>query len=120
MDHTCEHCHVQIPEGQRQASHCAHIHGRKSQATRYDPDNALNLCAKCHREFTDHPTDFAHWLQEYLGEGHLDILREKAHSIKKWGKGEKDDMLKHYRAEVARIRKCRAEGQQGRIEVTGW
>ena len=120
VDHTCERCNIHIPEGMRMSSHCAHIHGRKSQATRYDPDNALCLCAKDHYYFTDHPTEFAAFLRDYLGEGHLEIIREKSHSIKKWYKGEKDEMRKHYQQELKRIRADREKGIVGRIEVTGW
>lgn len=119
-DYTCEHCSVYIPEGERQACHCAHIHGRKHQSTRYDPMNAVCLCAKCHYWFTDHPTEFTYWLHEYLGEGHMDILREKARGIKKWVKGEKDEMRKFYQSELARIRAARNSGITDYIDVTGW
>ena len=120
VNYTCEHSGIYIPEGERQACHCAHIHGRKNQSTRYDPDNAVCLSAKSHYYFTDHPTEFTYWLEEYLGEGHLDLLREKARQIKKWYKGEKDEMYKHYKAELKEMRRKRADGDTGRIDFVGW
>lgn len=114
---TCEYCGIKV-EGR--SAHCAHIHGRKSQATRYDPDNAVCLCAKDHYYFTDHPTEFTRWLENYLGEGHLDILREKVNRIKKWYKGEKDEMLKHYKEQKKSLKEKRDEGEIGRIDFEGW
>jgi hypothetical protein len=118
--YTCEHCEKHIPEGYRMAAHCAHIHGRKNQSTRYDPDNAICLCAGCHYKFTDHPTEFTYWLHEYLGDGHMEILREKVNRIKKWGKGEKDEMRKQYQGELKRIKYLRENGEVGRLEFIGY
>lgn len=120
VDYTCEHCGTFVPTGERQACHCAHIHGRKHQATRYDPDNAVCLCAKCHYWFTDHPTEFTYWLHQHLGDGHMEILREKVRAIKKWIKGEKDEMRQHYRKELERMRERRSNGEIGRIDFEGW
>lgn len=119
-NYTCEYSGVYIPEGERQACHCAHIHGRKNQSTRYDPDNAVCLSAKWHYYFTDHPTEFTRWLQDYLGEKHLDILRDKAMGIKKWTKAEKEEMYKHYKNELKIMRQKRDNGQTGRIEFVCW
>lgn len=119
-NYTCEACGTHIPEGNRQAAHCAHIAGRKNQATRYDSDNAVCLCAKHHFYYTDHPLEFAEWLKYYLGETRYEIVRDKANRIKKWGKGEKDEMLKHYRAELKRLRKLREQGETGFLEFTNW
>lgn len=120
VDFTCEHCKTYIPEGQRQACHCAHIHGRKAQSTRYDGDNAVCLCAKCHYYFTDHPTEFTYWLHEYLGDGHMDLLREKLNTLKKFYKGEKEEMNKFYKNELKKIQQRRKDGEKGRIDFTSW
>ena len=115
-NYTCEKCGIYTPEGKaRLACHCAHIHGRASNATRWDADNAVCLCAACHREFTHHPTDFYRWLKDYLGEGYLQILSEKAHSVKKWTKADKEAMYQHYKNEHKLMLQRRKEGVQGRI-----
>ena len=115
VDWTCEHCGKYVPEGERQAFHCAHIHGRKSRATRWDANNALGLCASCHYHFTDHPDDFSRWCRKYLGDGYMDMLSEKAHSIRKWTKAEKEEMYQHYKNEYEEMMKQRRMGVTGRI-----
>jgi len=43
---------------------CAHIYSRKFGSVRFDEDNALCLCAKCHRWGHDHPLEFADFAHE--------------------------------------------------------
>jgi hypothetical protein len=112
-DHTCEHCGKY--EGKTQSCHCAHIHGRASRATRWCADNVICLCASCHFNFGTHPTEFTNWLREYLGQGYLDVLSERAHSIKKWTKHDKEEMYKHYKDEYKIMMKARNNGVEGRI-----
>jgi len=91
----CEHCKKTF---EPYLAHCAHIHSRKKQAVRLDPDNALCLCLFCHRHFTDNPNQFETWLIEYKGKEHLDRLRVKANQIKKWRPGEKEKLIKNLAA----------------------
>lgn len=46
----------------------AHIISRRIHATRWDPDNAVAICAGCHYAAHQHPLDFAAWVKERLGE----------------------------------------------------
>lgn len=54
----CEYCGRTEPEVQLQ---CAHWISRRYSNIRCDPENAFCLCARDHRWFTDHPTEFGRW-----------------------------------------------------------
>lgn len=102
----CEHCGKGF-SGLVQGFECCHIFGRANKSTRWDTDNAVALCSACHRRFTEHPLDFHHWLSVYLGEAHLEILREKKNVIFKTTKAIRAEISKHYREE---FRRMEAEG----------
>ena len=61
--------------------------------------NAVALCYACHQRFTANPLDFHHWLHSYLGEGHMDLLRERRNAILKTNKALRAEIAKHYREE---------------------
>lgn len=56
----CESCFRTPPNVQLQ---CAHIISRRYSNTRADLRNAFSLCAGCHRRYTDHPLEFAKFVQ---------------------------------------------------------
>ena len=43
---------------------------------------------------------FAEFCNEYLGEGHMEILREKARGFMKDNKATRDEIAKHYREQI--------------------
>lgn len=43
----------------------AHIISRRYNNTRCDLDNAICLCASCHRHFTDHPVKFGEFVMRH-------------------------------------------------------
>lgn len=43
---------------------------------------------------------FADFCNSYLGEGHMEILREKSRGIMKDSKATRDEIAKHYREEI--------------------
>lgn len=59
---------------------CAHIFTRWRWQTRWDPDNAVGLCRRCHAWYTDHPNQWEEWVITVVFEGdavaygHLDNL----------------------------------------------
>jgi hypothetical protein len=61
----CEHCGATPDQVQLQ---CAHWISRRYAWTRTHGSNAFCLCAKCHRWFTDHPTEFSRWAIRQRGE----------------------------------------------------
>jgi len=61
--------------------------------------NAVCLCHYCHRTFTANPLAFSAWLEQYKGEAHLAILREKWLVLMKTNKLLRAEIAKHYREE---------------------
>lgn len=71
----CEKC------GSKTNLQCAHIYSRRYRNTRWDSLNALCLCAGCHFWAHQNPLDFAKFVEERLGEGTCEEIRQRAHSI---------------------------------------
>jgi hypothetical protein len=53
--------------------------------------------------FTENPLEFHAWLECHLGQGHLDLLREKKNTIFKTTRAVRLDIAKHYRDEFRRM-----------------
>jgi len=47
--------------------------------------------------------EFADWLSQYFGEGHMDLLREKRNEIMKTNKDLRKEISDHYRAEYRKM-----------------
>ena len=47
-------------------------------ATRWSPYNAKCLCFTCHRKWHENPVESFIWVEGYLGEGLLQVVRELA------------------------------------------
>lgn len=117
---TCELCSRQFPEGTRQSLHCSHLFGRRYLGTRFHPDNCFSLCAGCHMKMGENPVEHHEWARKRLGDGLIDILREKAQKVRKLPKHEKEAMYKHYKDELVRLRLLRKLGDTGRLEFASW
>jgi hypothetical protein len=96
--HVCESCGK--VEGRME---CAHIYGRSAKSVRWSLDNAVCLCHYCHMKFTANPLEFTAWLQEELGEGHMEMLREKWQVLMKTNKELRKEIAKHYREEFKKM-----------------
>ena len=75
-----------------------HIFSRKNAATRWDVNNGICLCVGHHTmssKFSAHGNSiaFTYWLEEYKGSDFIDDLSNNAHSVKKWFKFEKEELL---------------------------
>ena len=114
-NYTCENCGYQT-QGKCTSIQCAHIISRKYKLTRYHPDNAFCLCAKCHMNFTDHPLLFADFVKSKQGEELPAIIREIAYSKRKVIKLEWEDMYKDYRAQLKEMQSKRDAGEVERID----
>ena len=90
----------------------SHYHGRGKWGVRFNVDNAEALCYGCHQYLGANPILHSEHKLELMGEGCIDILREKANdtSLGRSAKREVKDIAKHYRAEFKRIYDLRAEG----------
>lgn len=96
--HVCESCNK--VEGRME---CAHIYGRAAKSVRWSMDNAVCLCHYCHMRFTANPLEFTKWLEETLGEGHMEMLREKWQVLMKTNKQLRKEIAKHYREEYKKM-----------------
>ncbi len=101
---------------------CAHIHSRRHQYLRHDPQNAITLCTSHHMWFTANPTLFTAWLSQYepVGENALEMLVEKLRIKHKWLKGMKKEARAHYRQELINLKQARDQGANGRVEFVGF
>lgn len=57
---------------------CAHILSRRYANTRFDPQNAVPLCARCHVFFTHRPLEWEEWVVGRIGGDAYRELRKKA------------------------------------------
>ena len=63
-------------------------------------DNAVCLCRYHHRYFTANPVEFTDFLTNTWGQGHMDLLREKANQIYKTTKELRKEISAHYREQL--------------------
>ena len=82
-----------------------HIFSRKNAATRWDVNNGICLCVGHHTmssKFSAHGNSiaFTYWLEEYKGSDFIDELSTKAHSVKKWFKFEKEELLEELNKQI--------------------
>lgn len=98
----CQRCYHTFPVG-AQNLHCSHIFGRR-HATRFDPMNAVALCAACHFFFTENPVEHTRWAERYMGIQQLESLRVRAHRVtKSTRKYDRAAATKHFREEAKRF-----------------
>lgn len=116
----CDACGKFYPAGNRMGLHCSHYFGRRYKGTRWHPDNAWSHCYGCHSKFEGDPYMFTRWVTERLGEGRVEILREKAYAVKKLSASDKKEMAAHFRQELKRLEALRKQGATGRLEFEGW
>ncbi|MDG6880963.1 Bacteriophage Lambda NinG protein [Phocoenobacter uteri] len=118
-NYTCERCGKQYDKSSA-GLHCSHNFSRRHRTIRWCKENALALCFSCHSWYEGNPPDSGVWLEEKLGIGAVEILREKMNSKMKVPKTEEKDIAKHYREELKKIEKARANGVCGIVEFESW
>ena len=64
--------------GSTERLQCAHIVSRRYRATRWDNDNAVALCSRCHTNYTHHPLEWHEWVDRTFGDAHYGLLRAQA------------------------------------------
>lgn len=74
----CEKC------GTDKNLQCAHIISRRHYSTRWDPENALCLCKRCHIYWMHkEPHEFVQWFDDKFGGDLYNQLKERANKVKK-------------------------------------
>lgn len=72
---------------------CAHIFSRTYRNTRWDLNNLICLCARCHFQAHKQPTEFTDLVKVYLGEDKYFFLKCTHYSIKRWTVPEMQELL---------------------------
>ena len=89
----CDKC------GSRLKVQCAHVFSRHNMSVRWDFDNALPLCWRCHFWWAHkEPIQFNDFVAKKLGAIHFNLLKARVLRIKKWEQWELlalRDELKH-------------------------
>lgn len=98
---SCEVCFAYV--GKTQGLHCSHFQGRRKQATRLDPQNAISACFTCHRKLEEDPDFHRHYFKKRLGEKNYDALILKANTGRK---PDKDLIYIFLKSEIKRMAKC--------------
>jgi hypothetical protein len=113
----CEYCHKQY-DSTSSGLHASHYFGRRSYAVRYDPDNIFAHCYYCHNFLGSNPDIFREWAHSILGEGRIQILRERRDNIDvaKYIKKNIKDVSNHYKLQYELMLKSRQSGNTARIE----
>ncbi len=55
----------------------SHYHGREEKSVRFDEDNAIGVCGKCHQYLGAHPHEHSEIFKKRLGEEGYDLLRSR-------------------------------------------
>lgn len=118
-DWKCEKCGVQY-ERNSMGLHCSHIFSRRHRTIRWCKGNVQALCFPDHQWFGGNPADSGIWVANYLGEAHIEILREKRDSRVKVPKTDERLIAKHYREQLKIIQQKRLDGQDGYIDFISW
>ena len=76
--YTCQRCSA-IHLENSQGLHAAHMFTRRTQATRFDPDNAMALCYGCHQFADSHSAEKEALFRARLGDEAFEALAARAH-----------------------------------------
>ena len=96
---------------------CSHDRSRRYVLTRYDHRNAICSCSGCHRKTTEDHDYHVEAFRQIKGQEDRTIMRELSMSMGRLKKWEKDDIRKHWQAEMLRIKNLRLNGITGKIEL---
>lgn len=115
----CQKCGKQYDKSST-GLHCSHNFSRRHRTIRWCKENALSLCYGCHSWFGGNPADSGRWLEQFIGEGTLDLLREKMNSRVKVPASEEKEIARHYREQLKLIEEKRECGEDGYIDFESY
>ena len=73
----CQHC------GSKNNLQCAHIFSRKNLSVRWDPENAVCFCYRCHFYWAHrNPIEYTEWVKQFKDIGVLQFRIAHAKPIK--------------------------------------
>ena len=118
-DWTCEKSGVKFERGSM-GLHCSHIFSRRHRTIRWCKENAQALSYNAHQWFGANPADSAVWLEETLGEGHIQLLREKRDSRVKIPRSEEKAIATWYKNEHDKLIDRRMNGETGKLDFLSY
>jgi len=118
-DWTCNKCGGKFERGAK-GLHNSHVFSRRHRTIRWCKENGQSQCFSCHQWFGGNPVDSGVWIAEVLGQGVIDVLREKMNSRAKVTKQEEKEIAKHYREQTKIIEEKRLSGETGYIDFESW
>ncbi|AUR93089.1 NinG protein [Vibrio phage 1.182.O._10N.286.46.E1] len=118
-DYTCKRCGKQYDQSST-GLHCSHNFSRRHRTIRWCKDNAIPLCYSCHQWYGGEPLDSGRWLEDFIGLGTVELLREKMNSKIKVTKLEEKEIAKHYREQLKLIQERRESGEVGYIDFISY
>lgn len=119
-DWTCARCGREFPDRKGQDAHCSHFYSRKYNSTRWFPDNAVLLCASCHRITTDDHHEHVRLFESLLGETRYAMLVERKAKLFRYRKADKDAMKAHYKSQLENLKAHRTRGATGVLAVAAY
>lgn len=84
---------------------CGHYHSRRHMGTRWSEDNAHAECNACNRFSSEHLIGYRERLLRKIGETRFNMLAVQAREVRKWSDFELEQLIIHYKKEVARLSK---------------
>lgn len=85
----CDRC------GKTESLQCSHVVSRRHLQTRWDLDNAIPLCYRCHIHWQHkEPHEFVRWFDDKYGGKLYDELKKRANKIEKIDYEGKYELLK--------------------------
>ena len=118
-DYVCDRCKKQYDKSST-GLHCSHNFSRRHRTIRWCKENCIPLCYSCHQWFGGEPLDSGKWLEDFIGIGTVELLREKMNSKVKVSKLEEKEIAAHYRKQLKIIEDKRAAGVTGYIEFESY
>lgn len=119
VNYTCQRC-GKAYDSSSSGLHCSHNFSRRHRTIRWCKENAISLCYACHEWFGGNPADSGRWLENFIGIGTVDVLREKMNEKMKVSKLEEKEIAKHYREQLKLIQEKRASGECGDIDFVSY
>ncbi len=118
---TCERCDKYFPEGNaRKGLHNSHYYGRGGKSTRWFFDNCDSLCYGCHKFMERARAEYDAFKRKKLGDIRFDELTLRANKPRKYIKHEINEMRKHLREELARMKVLRMDGEHDDIPLVSY
>ena len=85
-------------------SHAGHFISRRHKATKFDEKNVHLQCVACNTYNAGRQYEYSIELDRRYGKGTAEELLQKSNSLKKFTKGEIDELTKEYKEKVKQLK----------------